>query len=244
MAGGRISPQLAKFRPESEAGVGAARPGAELGKWTVVRYLGHDRHKKDRWLCRCDCGQEHAVSGLHLRTGKSASCGCARSRPQHGHTIGGRPTPEFNSWRGMIERCSNPHHESFARYGGRGIKVCERWASFEAFLNDMGRRPRGQTLDRINPEGNYEPNNCRWATTRVQGQNTSKQRHITAGGETLRLYEWAERLGIATPVILGRLARGWSEERAVLTPKWAVKSGPARGSIQRRRAADGKFVPN
>lgn len=127
----------------------------------------------------------------------------------------------------MIERCDRPANKRFHRYGGRGITVCERWReSFENFLADMGRRPPGTTIDRIDNDGNYEPGNCRWATRREQRLNSSQNHFLSFRGETLPLCVWAERLGLPTYVIRARLNRlGWSVEDALTQPTRKVIRG-------------------
>jgi hypothetical protein len=136
------------------------------------------------WRCRCECGGERVTAGRHLRQGLTKSCGCLhletaaahikrvrnpRPRLRHGHS---RPrTPIYRVWCGMIARCHRPGSGSYPRYGGRGITVCERWQTFENFLADMGERPAGKSIDRINNDSNYEPGNCRWATPKEQRAN-------------------------------------------------------------------------
>lgn len=139
------------------------------------------------WQCRCDCGAERQVKGDHLKAGSTVSCGChsaetararllergAPDRTTHGHAAhrAGLRTPEYVVWSNMIQRATNANHPAWDNYGGRGITVCDRWRSYENFLSDMGARPEGLTLDRIDVDGNYEPGNCRWATWAVQRQN-------------------------------------------------------------------------
>jgi hypothetical protein len=119
----------------------------------------------------------------------------------------------------MKQRCSNKKNKRFNRYGGRGITVCARWrTSFEAFLADMGPRPLGLTIDRVNNDGDYEPGNCRWATPREQTWNFSRNRLLTFNGESLPIAQWAHRLGFKRSAIGARLQRGWSVERALSTP--------------------------
>ncbi len=136
---------------------------------------------KVAWLCQCACGSEKIVMATNLLAGTTVSCGCLRSEHQsariakrnlrHGHNRSGQESRTHKSWVSMLTRCGNPNHKSFASYGGRGIQVCARWKRFENFLADMGERPDGKTLDRIDVNGNYEPANCRWATPSEQQKN-------------------------------------------------------------------------
>ena len=139
-----------------------------FGRLTAVRFLRMDRYA--RWLCRCECGNEIVVAGRLLMDGNTTSCGC--SRRQHGHASDCMRSRTYKSWQAMKERCDNPSKQSFSNYGGRGVMVCDRWRdSFKNFLADMGERPVGKTIDRIDPDGNYEPGNCRWATPFEQTHN-------------------------------------------------------------------------
>lgn len=134
------------------------------------------RNGRRYFVCRCDCGEETTVLAVSLSSGNTQSCGClglealAAKRTTHGHTSG-RRSPTYNSWQSMRHRCQNPSRPNYERYGGRGITVSGRWQSFENFLADMGERPEGTTLDRIDVNGNYEPGNCRWATAKQQMNN-------------------------------------------------------------------------
>ncbi len=146
-----------------------------------------------------------------------------RESATHGHTREGVPaSPTYTSWRAMMQRSHSGSSKDAVRYLARGITVCDRWLSFETFLADMGERPAGTTLDRINNAKGYEPGNCRWATQRVQSQNKTTARLVTANGETLNVAEWARRMGVSRQVIRHRLEAGWKPELAVTLPRFAI----------------------
>jgi hypothetical protein len=140
--------------------------------------------------------------------------------PKHGHAKTGFRTSEYVAWVSMISRCVNPSHKSFGLYGGRGIRVCARWLdSFSNFLADMGVKPDPScSVDRIDPEGDYEPRNCRWATPKQQARNRRNTTFLTSEGTTKSLMDWAEELGVSATAIRERLRRGWSDEEALSTP--------------------------
>lgn len=144
--------------------------GETYHKLTVLERAGNDKYGKSLWLCKCECGNTSTVLGTNLRRPNgTTSCGCATGGKTHGLSN----LPEYHVYRGMIARCQDPKRESYKHYGARGIKVCKRWLEGpQNFLDDMGRRPSDiYSLDRIDPNGDYEPSNCRWATTAQQTAN-------------------------------------------------------------------------
>ncbi len=157
--------------------------GQRFGRLVVTGRSGRGKHAVTLWLCRCDCGNDKTANTARLRSGKILSCGCLHSetsrasiaanrKPRYTHR--GTGTPEHTTWNSMRDRCSRPKNKDYPAYGGRGIRVCERWlgpSGFSNFLADMGPRPDGMSIDRRNVNGHYEPGNCRWATDIEQRHN-------------------------------------------------------------------------
>lgn len=170
------------------------------------------------WKCRCSCGKEVIAVTAQLKSGRTKSCGCYIR--EHSTTHGRRWTRTYKIWDGMRQRCTNPNATGYEQYGGRGIKVCERWMdSFEAFFADMGDPPSDDhSLDRRNNDGPYSPENCRWATEVEQHNNRSDNRMLTHDGRTLTVAEWVRVTGLSKDTILKRLKRGWSVDRALSAP--------------------------
>jgi hypothetical protein len=143
--------------------------GQVFGRLTVVS-LNRNQNWFDYWNCECSCGAYKIIRWDSLATSKSTSCGCYSREVNTTH--GMTKTREFKSWQAMIQRCTNPNCDSYIYYGARGIRICREWMwSFQAFYDDLGPRPKGMTLDRINTEGNYEPGNCKWSTSTEQVHN-------------------------------------------------------------------------
>lgn len=143
--------------------------GQKFGMLTAIRPAALSKNKTWKWECRCDCGVFTVVFITALRSGGTTSCGCNRGKNKtHGMTL----TATYRTWKTMKARCNNSKSPDYKWYGAKGVTVCKRWTeSFEAFLEDMGERPKGKTLDRIDSRGHYEPSNCRWATPKEQAQN-------------------------------------------------------------------------
>jgi hypothetical protein len=147
----------------------------------VLQYVRSDHRGEAMWKCRCDCGAIITVSGGNLRSGHTTSCGCwmrehnARLHFTHGEaasrTRNQKRTTEYQIWHSMRKRCFDPNCPAYKHYGGRGITICKRWLKFENFLADMGRRPKGKSIDRVNNNGDYKKSNCRWATAKQQVNN-------------------------------------------------------------------------
>lgn len=183
-----------------------------FGRWTVEKY-----HSNNNWVALCSCGTKKIVDGKSLRTGISKSCGCMRTElnTKRLTTHGMRHTAIYEVWCGMKGRCLNVKKDCYKDYGGRGIKVCDRWLKFENFLADMGERPEGMSIERIDNDGNYEPGNCKWATSKEQSNNKRSCVIISYGGKKMSLKEWAKHLNINYGTLWDRInRRGWSIEKA------------------------------
>ena len=181
-----------------------------------------NRKTRKHWLCVCDCGEQVTVRDDHLKSGAIISCGCLHSEitaarsTRHGHANRGKLTDEYNIWSNLLARCLNQDNERFSSYGERGITVCDRWLDFSNFLADMGLRPSSaHSIDRKNNDGNYCPDNCRWATRKEQARNKRNNRMLTLNGKTQCMAAWVEELGLTYSATKARIRRGWSVERAL-----------------------------
>jgi hypothetical protein len=148
--------------------------GKKYGRLIVLHREGKDNQGNVMWKCRCDCGEINSVRGYALKNGSATSCGCLASEltKKRSTTHGMTNTPEYNIWVGMIQRCTNSKNKDYKNYGGRGIIVHPDWLSFENFYNDIGKRPTdNHSIDRIDVNGNYGKDNCKWATLEEQATN-------------------------------------------------------------------------
>lgn len=203
--------------------------GMTFGRLGVVEYAHSTRHVY--WRCVCVCGAEVVVDTGSLTTGHTKSCGCFRKEVtsarvfKHGQsnfrngTSLSKGTPAYQCWKNMLKRCYYRNCDSYKNYGGRGIRVCERWHRFENFLADMGAAPEGMELDRRDNDGDYKPENCRWASIREQVNNRRITRWLTHMGETKSLADWARERGIKPYQLRQRLdGQGWSLDEALRRP--------------------------
>lgn len=192
--------------------------GQMFGRWTVGEGPTEANARGEIfWPCTCSCGTKRLVKAGSLTSGKSKSCGCYHKEQVtlHGQT----GTKTFKSWDSMLQRCLNPNAPDYRRYGGRGIRVDPRWvASYDAFVSDMGQRPEGSSLDRVDVNGNYGPENCRWSTRSGQQRNKRNTPMLEWNGATLSWADWADRTGIPSKHIGWRLSKGWTVERTLTTP--------------------------
>ena len=195
--------------------------GKVSGRLTAIERRGVNAQKRPLWLCECSCGNQKIVEESKLKSGHTRSCGCLKkeaiSKVNVTHRLS--KAAEYKIWKGIRTRCFNKEVKSFKNYGGRGITVDERWSSFEAFFSDMGPRPSPEhSIERINNEGNYGPENCRWANVKEQANNRRSSHFITFNGITLTVTQWGEKLGFRNGTLSRRLMLGWPVEKALTTP--------------------------
>ncbi len=190
--------------------------GKTFGLLTVVDQHGRE-HGQPTFLCRCACGNMKILRGSRIVRGEQLSCGCLRRK--HGGCSAKNRSAEWLCWQSLRARCEHPWTKGYARYGGRGIKICPRWRnSFKDFLADMGTCPFGYQIDRIDNNGNYEPRNCRWVSRRENMNNRECSIRLEMDGQKRTLTEWCEMYGAPYSRTLQRLNRGWTPERAIKSP--------------------------
>lgn len=212
--------------------------GQRFGRYVVIRraedYVTPGGKRKTMWACRCDCGNVKDVSGNALKTGSTVSCGCYKKEHDHtrcmthGATLNGRPTRLYKVWDGMKARCYNLNKAYYSIYGGRGIAMCDEWHySFEAFRDWALANGYSDslTIDRIDTDGNYCPENCRWSSIKEQSNNKRDNVFISYNGETHTIAQWSEITGIPFHTIRRRYVDGWSVEDVLLKPLKVDKNG-------------------
>ncbi len=202
--------------------------GERFGRLVVVERAASPNNNA-RWKCRCDCGRFSTVYGMDLRKGKQISCGCAQAERRFKH--GMARSPVYRVWIQMRSRCSNPNDLSWHNYGGRGITVCDEWnESFERFMADMGPRPKGYQIERIDNNLGYSPSNCTWATAKQQRNNQRNNRIIEVDGVKKTMQQWADDLGLSRSTVRSRIERyGWDVKSAVTLPTQAGRALGTQG---------------
>ena len=199
--------------------------GQRFGKLTILSkaedYISKSNRHYTAWRCRCDCGNEVVKLGRVLERGYALSCGCSKSQDYPSHE------KLYDVWISIKQRCNNPNDSSYGNYGGRGIRVCDEWLnsylSFREWAYKNGYSPEdsfhNSTVDRINVNGNYCPENCRIVNRKIQNDNTTRTRYITVNGETHTIKEWAKIKNINPHTLYMRLYKDhWDEEKAIITP--------------------------
>lgn len=191
--------------------------GQQFGELTVLQMLPERKRKRTMWLCACSCGKQTAAFVTSLLRGDKKSCGCWTKRFSARRTHGRTHTAEYSSWLGAKRRCTDENDEAYKDYGQRGIFMCDAWlGSFEAFFRDMGEKPgAGYSIDRLDNDGPYNPENCRWATQTEQVRNRRNTKRLTYMGVTKLLVDWSQELGINEGTLRSRLRRGLTVEEAL-----------------------------
>lgn len=194
--------------------------GQVFERLTVVEHVGFDKKHSALWSCQCSCGKSCIISSDNLRSGNTKSCGCIRNERigtlNKSHGLSQHPL--HRTWSHIKDRCNNPNDKKYDSYGGRGIKMCDEWNDFQRFYDWSMENgwEQGLTIDRINVNGNYEPDNCRWVTMKVQQNNRRDNKYITFNGKTQTMQQWCDELGIPHSTLWNRLnVLGWSLEKAL-----------------------------
>lgn len=199
--------------------------GQTFGRLTVIERVPDKYKKGGLWRCKCECGNETIVITCNLTNCHTRSCGCLGKthRITHGACKNGKRKRLYDIWINMRARCYSKTHVNYSSYGGRGISICKEWDSFESFEKwalsagyDESAKRGAYTLDRIDVNGNYEPNNCRWISADKQNRNKRNTRNITYNGKTQCVAEWARELNLKPRTIYGRISRGITDPKALL----------------------------
>lgn len=201
--------------------------GQKIGRWTVIERDMTLSSSRAYWICECECGNIKSVMGKYLRNKQSKSCGCLKEEKLkiNGLKHNMRHTRFYSIWANMKSRCTNQNSEAYKDYGQRGIKICDRWNEFNNFYKDMYSSYQDALqynenimIDRIDNDGDYEPDNCRWASIIEQNNNKRNNRLYSYKGNTLTISEWSNNLNIPYQTLLNRFNSGWSVERALTLP--------------------------
>ncbi len=191
--------------------------GKKFNRLLVLGFSHLNNYGVLYWHVRCDCGNKRAVRGSSLKNGRTKSCGCFHkeliSKMFSIHGMGEKSI--YRLWNSMRQRCLNAQNPQYKNYGGRGITVCNRWAKFENFLEDMGEKPKRLTLERIDNNKGYSLKNCKWATRKEQSNNSRRNHILKYNNLSLTIAQWADKLKIKSNTLRNRIFRKWSTERAL-----------------------------
>jgi hypothetical protein len=191
--------------------------GKRFGRMMPILDCGKNSRGMYQYLCVCDCGESKVVAGIYLRNGGSQSCGCfqreSTSARKGNQSHGKARTSVYISWQSMKTRCTNSSHKHYHRYGGRGISYDPRWETFENFYADMGDKPKGYTLERIDNSKGYSKDNCKWASRKEQLRNTISTVLLTYKGKTQCMLDWSKETGISYATIRSKLKLGWRADQ-------------------------------
>lgn len=207
--------------------------GKHIGNLTVVERTASSKHGESRWVCKCTCGGSIVLSYRQIKNGRIDNCGCI-PKPHHNKTHGCSNTALYNHWKMMIYRCEKPSNRAYKYYGQRGIKVCEEWHDFLTFKKwaDATKPDGDYTIDRLDNNKGYSPDNCRWANSKEQSNNRRSNREFEYHGETHNLMEWSEILDFDYKRVHNRIYKlGWTFKRAVETPPDIKK----RNKVERKQ---------
>lgn len=191
--------------------------GKRFGRLMPIIDCGKNERNMLQYLCACDCGESKVIAGIYLRNGETQSCGCLRRESmseRNGNLSHGKAkTSVYLSWQSMKTRCTNNKHKHFYRYGGRGISYDPHWETFENFYADMGDKPAGFTLERIDNSKGYSKDNCKWASRKEQLRNTISTVNLTYKGKTQCMLDWAKETGLKYSTIRSRVNLGWAADQ-------------------------------
>lgn len=203
--------------------------GYKFNRLTVIEEVDRIHPKRPMYACKCDCGKMKNVEGRRLREGTIKSCGCLSKELTRIRSIthGMTDSSEYKTWCGIKRRCLNENDKRYPEYGGRGIKICDSWSnSFQSFFHDMGEKPEGYSIERIDVNGNYEKSNCKWIKLSSQASNKRTNVKITHKNETKNLSDWSLETGIKAETISARIKRGWSIEKSLSIIPQLTKKNP------------------
>jgi hypothetical protein len=200
--------------------------GERFGRLLVLQKNGYNKHHQLYWLCECDCGNRKNVLGCVLSRGDTNSCGCLHKErmTEIFKTHGKAGSSIYAIWRSMIQRCYDKNCDVYYRYGGRGINVCNKWQTFEGFYEDMGDKPKGKSLERLDNDGDYCPENVIWADAKTQANNRRSNVILEHNGKKQTMQQWCDELDLKIGTVWARLnVYGYSVAKA-LTPGWRAKN--------------------